>query len=213
MIWVSLACAVSGRLCFADTDPYDYRYEQIDIASHPRVHDKIKCPLGHDSIYVLPRPPSCIRAADEPKDVWVCSKCCYQYDLKHHYWERWSRHTEDFAVPLSAFVKMFQIDKKDVYEGLQYTQYIKFGKVQWESGFIRTNLPLEKSLEYATAVLEKNNIKHNVRFETKNGVTYTYFSGKWNGYDFEVSVGKQVLWPNPSYISCEIKGKSIWETK
>ena len=85
--------------------------------------------------------------------------------------------------------------------------------MQWESGFFRTNLPAEKSLEYATTVLKENKIKYDVRSEAKDGVTYTYFSGKWNGYDFEVSVGKQVSWPNPSYISCEIKGKPIWEVK
>jgi len=212
-ILFAFALAMSGGPCFADTDPYEYRYENIDIASHPKVKGKIECPLGHDSIHVLPRPPSCIVMTDDPTEVWVCSKCYYQYDLKHHYWHRWSRRTEDFAIPLSEFVKLFQIDKKDIYEGLQYDQYVKFGKVQWESAFLRTNLPVEKSREYVKAVLEKHRIQHDVRSETKNGVAYTYFSGKWNGYDFEASVGKQIHWPNPSYIRCEIKGKSIWEIK
>jgi hypothetical protein len=38
-ILVPLACAFAGNLCFADTDPFDYRYEHLNVSSHPKVSD------------------------------------------------------------------------------------------------------------------------------------------------------------------------------
>jgi hypothetical protein len=108
-------------------------------------------------------------------------------------------------------VRSFQVEKTDIYEGLQYFHYVKSGKVQWESVFIRTKLPIAESLKYARNVLDKSKIAYKLRSEEKYGFTYTYLSGKWKGYDFEVSVGKQIHWPNPWYLSREIRGESIWE--
>ncbi len=199
------------NVCAANPDPFNFPYEEMGVQKYPRVRSEAKCPSGHTSLHVLPRQPFHAATKDDSKEVWVCSKCYYEFDLRHRFWHRWSRHPKNFAVPLSAFVRSFQVDKKDIYEGLQYSQYVKAGTVQWESAFIRTNLPINKSLEIATSVLEKSKIGYNVRSEEKNGYTYTYLSGKWEGYEFEVSVGKQIHWPNPSYISCEIKGEPIWE--